>query len=217
MTQGPRSRSPLSERRHSLDSVLLETHVLQDNDPDLPGLLGDGFAVVGESWGAELSLDAGAASAAALDRLRGFVESARRSGLELRELDSRDAPAIEALDAESWADVPTTPATVHAPVTAADVRDWSSRGRRAFGALDGDRLVGLCVGSAGDNDFVVVAPDHRGRGIGVAVVAAWMLGAIEAGERTFSAGGASQNARSLAMIRAVGFRVTERWLSLQRP
>lgn len=217
MTRIPQTPVRLSEVRHSLDSVLLETHVLQDTDPDLPDLLGDGFEVVGESWGAELALDGGAASSAALDRLRGFVETARGAGLEIRELDARDAAAIEALDAESWADVPTTPATVHTEVSAVDVRDWASRGRRAFGALDGDRLVGLCVGSAGDNDFVVVAPDHRGRGIGVAVVAAWMLGAIEAGERTFSAGGASQNARSLAMIRAVGFRVTERWLSLQRP
>lgn len=207
----------MSEVRHSLDSVLLETHVLQDTDPDLPALLNDGFEVVGESWGAELALDAGVASSAALGRLREFVEAARRAGLEIRELDARDAAAIEALDSESWRDVPTTPATVHSPVSAVDVRDWASRGRRAFGALDGDRLVGLCVGSAGDNDFVVVAPDQRGRGIGVAVVAAWMLGAIEAGERAFSAGGASQNARSLAMIRAVGFRVTERWLSLQRP
>jgi len=191
--------------------------VLQDTDPDLPGLLDDGFAVVGESWGAELSLDTGPESGAALSRLRGFVATAREAGLEIRELGADDAPAIAALDAGAWADVPTTPATVHAPVTAADVHDWARRGRRAFGALDGDRLVGLCVGSAGDNDFVVVAPDQRGRGIGVAVVAAWMLGAIEAGERAFSAGGASQNARSLAMIRAVGFRVTERWLSLQRP
>ncbi|KRF32770.1 GNAT family N-acetyltransferase [Yonghaparkia sp. Soil809] len=197
--------------------MLLETHVLQDTDPDLPGLLGDGFEVVGESWGAELEIDGGADTAALLERLRGFVASARGSGLELRELAPRDAPAIEALDAESWADVPTTPATVHAPVSAADVHDWARRGRRAFGALDGDRLVGVCVGSAGDNDFVVVAPDQRDRGIGAAVVAAWMLGAIAAGERAFSAGGASQNARSLGMIRAVGFRVTERWLSLQRP
>nr|WP_246335571.1 GNAT family N-acetyltransferase [Microcella alkalica] len=149
--------------------------------------------------------------------MRGFVETARAAGLEIRELDARDAAAIESLDAESWVDVPTTPATVHVPVSALDVRDWATRGRRAFGALDGDRLVGLCVGAAGDNDFVVVAPDQRGRGIGGAVVAAWMLGAIEAGERSFSAGGALQNARSLAMIRAVGFRVTERWLSLQRP
>lgn len=217
MTGNPQVPARLSEVRHSLDSVLLETHVLQDSDPDLPGLLDDGFAVVGESWGAELVLDGGAEAAAALGRLRGFVETARRAGLEIRELDGRDAAAIEALDAESWADVPTTPATVHTPVNALDVREWASRGRRAFGALEGDLLVGLCVGSAGDNDFVVVAPDQRGRGIGVAVVAAWMLGAIEAGERIFSAGGASQNARSLAMIRAVGFRVTERWLSLQRP
>lgn len=217
MTGHAHSPCGLSEVRHSLDSVLLETHVLQDTDPDLPALLGDGFQVVGESWGAELTLDGGTEATTALERLRGFVASARDAGLDIRELDADDAAAIEALDAESWADVPTTPATVHAPVSAVDAREWASRGRRAFGALDGDRLVGLCVGSAGDNDFVVVAPDQRGRGIGVAVVAAWMLGAIEAGERIFSAGGASQNARSLAMIRAVGFRVTERWLSLQRP
>jgi hypothetical protein len=43
-----------------------------------------------------------------------------------------------------------------------------------------------------------------------------MLAAIEAGERALTAGGATENTRSLDLVRTVGFRVTERWLSLQR-
>lgn len=216
MTRTVHGAPRLSERRHSLDSVLLETHVLQDTDPDLPGLLTAGFEVVGESWGAELQVDGGPAGTETIDRLRAHRDAVVASGLVVRELTADDAEAIADLDASSWEGVPTTPATVHAPVDSSEVRGWSTRGRRAFGALDGEQLVGVCVGAAGDNDFVVVAPTHRGRGIGTAVVAAWMLGAIEAGERAFSAGGAAQNARSLGMIRAAGFRVTERWLSLQR-
>ena len=39
--------------------MLLETHVLQDDDPDLPGLLRAGFVVVGESLGARLRVASG--------------------------------------------------------------------------------------------------------------------------------------------------------------
>lgn len=202
-----------------LDSVLLETHVLQDTDPDLPALLAEGFEVVGESWGAELLIDGERDGHGALEGLRARVSALQGAGLHVRALDprdARDAQAIVSLDAISWADVPSTPATAHAPVSSSEVREWADRGRRAVGAFDGARLVGLCVGTGGDNDFVVVAETHRGRGVGAAVVAAWMLDAIEAGERVFTAGGAAQNAQSLGMIRAVGFHVTERWLSLQR-
>lgn len=197
--------------------MLLETHVLQDTDPDLDRLLVDGFAVVGESWGAELRLDSVAQVDEAVDALRERVAAAEQAGLAVRELHPADAAAIAALDAASWADVPSTPATTHSPTTEAEARAWAGRGRRGFGAFDGDRLVGLCVGAGGDNDFIVVAATHRGRGLGAAVVAAWMLAAIEGGERAFTVGGAAENVRSLALVRSVGFRVTERWLSLQRP
>lgn len=206
----------MSEHRRTLDFVLLETHVLQDTDPDLPVLIADGFDIVGESWGAELLLHDDAAARQAVAALRAHVEAAIAAGLEVRELVPADAPAIAALDATSWSDVPSTPATVHAPTTETEAREWAARGHRGFGAFDRGELVGLCVGAGGDNGYIVVAPTHRGRGVGRAVTAAWMLSAIDAGERALTAGGASENTRSLDLVRTVGFEVTERWLSLQR-
>lgn len=196
--------------------MLLETRVLQDSDPDLAGLLAEGFEVVGESWGAALTVDRGSRSAELLALLRRFVDDARSRGVEVRELDESDAAAIVALELASESDFPYTPATAHRATTADEVREWPARGRRAFGALAGGELVALCVGRGGDNDFVTVARPHRRAGIGTAVVAAWMLAAIEAGESAFTAGGAAQNAGSLGMIRAIGFTIDERWLSLQR-
>ncbi len=206
----------MSDPRRTLDFVLLETHVLQDTDPDLPALIAGGFDIVGESWGAELLLADDAAARRAIAALRAHVDAVAAAGLEVRELTPADAPAIAALDAASWADVPSTPATVHAPTSETEARDWTARGHRGFGAFDRGALVGLCVGSGGDNGYIVVAPTHRGRGVGRAVTAAWMLAAIEAGERALTAGGATENTRSLDLVRTVGFRVTERWLSLQR-
>ena len=136
--------------------------------------------------------------------------------VEVRELDESDAAAIVALELASESDFPYTPAMAHRATTADEVREWPARGRRAFGAIASGELVALCVGRGGDNDFVTVARPHRRAGIGTAVVAAWMLAAIEAGESAFTAGGAAQNAGSLGMIRAIGFTVDERWLSLQR-
>lgn len=202
----------MSAHRRSLGFVLLETRVLQDNDPDLAGLLASGFTVVGESWGATLRLRSGSDR----ERLAGFVEEACAHGLVIRELDHADADAIVALERDTTPDYPYTPATAHRAPQLAEVRAWPEQGRRAFGAIDDGALVGVCVARGGDNDFVSVARSHRGMGIGKAVVAAWVIAGIEQGVTEFTAGGAVQNPGSLGMIRALGFVVDERWLSLQR-
>ncbi len=226
-----------------LDSVLLETHVLQDDDPDLPGLLRAGFVVVGESWGARLRLAPGR-DAAGEARLQAAVRDALAAGVRIRELDpaatgvsstgvsaaatvaGADAADIVALERQTTPDYPYTPATAHHAPELDEVHDWPRRGLRAFGARDADgQLVAVSVGHEtyehgerlGDHDFVSVARDHRGRGIAKGVVAAWILALAADGVRTFATGGAAQNSGSLGMVRALGFAVEERWLSLQRP
>lgn len=211
-----------------LDSVLLETHVLQDDDPDLPGLLRAGFVVVGESWGARLRLAPGR-DAAGEARLQAAVRDALSAGVRIRELDpsaAGDAADIVALERRTAPDYPYTPATAHHAPELDEVHDWPRRGLRAFGARDADgHLVAVSVGHEtyehgerlGDHDFVSVARDSRGRGIAKGVVAAWILALAADGVRTFATGGAAQNSGSLGMVRALGFAVEERWLSLQRP
>lgn len=221
-----------------LDSVLLETHVLQDDDPDLPGLLRAGFVVVGESWGARLRLAAGH-DAAGERRLQTAVREARSAGVRIVELDpsasgvsaagssaGADAADIVALERQTTPDYPYTPATAHHAPQLDEVHDWPRRGLRAFGARTPDGvLVAVSVGREtfehgerlGDHDFVSVARDHRGQGIAKGIVAAWILALAADGVRTFATGGAAQNSGSLGMVRALGFAVEERWLSLQRP
>jgi len=204
-----------------LGPVLLETYVLQDNDPDLPGLLAAGFVVVGESWGARLVLTAPADEA----RLRQAVTDALSTGARILELGAADADDIVALEQQTKADYPYTPATAHHAPSLDDVRSWPQRRMRAFGARAEDgRLVAVSAGREseeegerlGDHDFVSVARTHRGRGLAKAVVAAWILALAADGVRVFATGGAAQNSSSLGMVRALGFSVDERWLSLQR-
>lgn len=213
--------------------MLLETHVLQDDDPDLPGLLRAGFVVVGESWGARLRLAPGR-DAAGEARLQTAVRDALSAGVRILELDpaaagtssGADAADIVALERRTTPDYPYTPATAHHAPELDEVHDWPRRGLRAFGARDADgHLVAVSVGREtyehgerlGDHDFVSVARDSRGRGIAKGVVAAWILALAADGVRTFATGGAAQNSGSLGMVRALGFAVEERWLSLQRP
>ncbi len=206
--------------------MLLETHVLQDDDPDLPGLLRAGFVVVGESWGARLRLASGR-DAAGEARLTAAARGAEAAGVCLLELDPSTADAIDvvALEQQTAPDYPYTPATAHHAPDLDEVRDWPRRGVRAFGARTTDgRLVAISVGREsyehgerlGDHDFVSVARDSRGQGIAKGVVAAWILALLADGVRTFATGGAAQNSGSLGMVRALGFTVEERWLSLQR-
>lgn len=216
-----------------LGSVLLETHVLQDDDPDLPGLLRAGFVVVGESWGARLRLAPGR-DAAGERRLQTAVREARSAGVRIVELDpsasaaaaGADAADIVALERQTTPDYPYTPATAHHAPELDEVNEWPRRGLRAFGARSPDGvLVAVSVGREtyehgerlGDHDFVSVARDHRGQGIAKGIVAAWILALAADGVRTFATGGAAQNSGSLGMVRALGFAVEERWLSLQRP
>lgn len=62
--------------------------------------------------------------------------------------------------------------------------------------------------------FTSVRSTHRGAGVATAVKAASVLALAADGVRVFGTGGAGSNAASLGMNQAVGYRVTERWLTL---
>lgn len=214
--------APMSLAPDSLASVLLETYVLQDNDADLPGLLASGFVVVGESWGAQLRLTDPADEA----RLRQSVTDAYAGGTRILELGVADATDIVALEQQTTPDYPYTPATAHRAPSLDEVLEWPRRRMQAFGArADDGTLLAVSAGREteeegerlGDHDFVSVDRAHRGRGLAKAVVAAWILALADDGVRHFTTGGAAQNSSSLGMVRALGFTVDERWLSLQRP
>ena len=92
------------------------------------------------------------------------------------------------------------------------------RGFRFFGAFLNDELAAVTVIRAAENayaetEFTSVAPDHRQHGLGAGVKAASILALAADGVRVFGTGGTQVNEASLAMNRAVGYVVEERWLS----
>lgn len=187
--------------------------VLLSSDPECQELEARGWRVHAESWGARLR-----PTEEDLPRLTHLVTRARAHGYAVRELGPADATAVADLDAATRGDYPQAgPATAHAPVGEAQATAALTKGR-VFGAVDaaGD-LVAVSVtygeGDRVETDFTAVHPEHRRAGLGTAVKAASVLAWWHQGARVFGTGGAQTNPASLAINRAVGYTVTERWLT----
>lgn len=187
--------------------------VLLSTDPECQELEARGWQVLSESWGARLR-----PTEEDLPRLAHLVNRARAHGYAVRELGPDDAAAVADLDAATRGDYPQAgPATAHAPVDEGQAAAALETGR-AFGAVDPDgALVAVSVTRSDadrvETDFTAVHPEHRRAGLGTAVKAASVLAWWEDGARVFGTGGAQTNPASLAINRAVGYTVTERWLT----
>jgi hypothetical protein len=190
--------------------------VLRDDDPRAPALLDAGWRVAAESWGARLRL----ADPPDLAPLQALVTRAGRTAT-ITELGGTSAAAIATLEAATHEDFPSTPATPHRARSAEEVAALLQSGTRAFGAVDGDRLLAVTLtrqdGDRAETDVTTVARPARRRGLGAGVKAASVIALAAGGVRVFGTGGAASNAASLAMNRAVGYVVEERWLSLVAP
>lgn len=189
-------------------------HVLPADDPRVAELLGQGWQVTGESWGARLTVD---------DRVRvglhRAVHAATRQGLSPVELDASWARHLGGLERATHGDHPDNPATMPDPLDEHSARKlW--RGSRIFGVIDDGRLVAATTIEPGDEraetGFTAVAPSHRGRGLAQAVKAASILALLEDGVTHFATGGSAENPASLAVNRALGYEVTERWVTVTR-
>jgi hypothetical protein len=121
--------------------------------------------------------------------LTGFervVAKVEASGIAIQELGASFASALFELESVNNADYPFTPATNQPPPMLSEIQGFWRDGKRVFGALDDGRLVGAVVGAVND------------------------------GVRTFTAGGAGANDSSLGLVRSMGFTVEEQWRSYQR-
>jgi ribosomal protein S18 acetylase RimI-like enzyme len=65
-------------------------------------------------------------------------------------------------------------------------------------------------------DFGSVRSEHRGLGVGSAILSLAISTYANLGERIFSTGGAAVNEASHATVRSLGFVVDEQWQSYQR-
>ncbi|MCH1865073.1 hypothetical protein [Nocardioides sp. CFH 31398] len=188
-----------------------DTRVLREEDPEAARLLGEGWTVVAESWGARLR-DPDP------QRLRALVDVATLAGYDVRELERHELGAVAGLEAVTAGDYPRTPATDVPARTRAVLEAMDAR---FVGAWAGDVLAAVTAVEPGEGlvetSFTSVHPEHRRRGLAAAVKAASVLVMLPGGARVFGTGGAAVNAGSLAMNARVGYLVEERWLSLRAP
>ena len=190
--------------------------IVRADDPRARELESTGYRSIGESWGVRLRLP----EPLALTVEERAVARAAAEGIVVKELGAEYADALFELELANNADYPYTPATFQAPPERELIRAFWESGKRVFGALDGDELVAAVVGGVvdcvGDNDFASVLRSHRGRGLGAAVAAAWIIALASDGVRVFAAGGANANDASLGLVRSLGFVIEEQWRSYQR-
>lgn len=189
--------------------------VLRSDDPCTRQLEAQGWHQVATSWGARLEFDA--ANAPRLRRLMTEVDAA---GYTLRELVPGDVAQLLMLDRLTAPDYPGGVATRHEALDEPGARALLERGR-AWGIWSGTELVALTTTTAVEDrvetEFTTVHPAHRRRGLATAVKAASVLAHAADGATRFGTGGADSNVASLAMNRAVGYRITETWHTYRRP
>lgn len=194
-----------------------DLEVLLSTDPRGAELEQAGWQVVAESWGARMRVEEDD-----LPRLQHLVARAVAHGYAVAQLGADDARAVADLDARTRDDYPQAgPATAHEPVDEARAGELLERGR-VFGARDETGAVVAMSVTRKESDrieteFTAVHPEHRGAGLATAVKAASVLSWCQDGEHHFGTGGAQINDVSQAMNWAVGYRITERWLTWSAP
>ncbi|KQQ25473.1 GNAT family N-acetyltransferase [Frondihabitans sp. Leaf304] len=178
-------------------------------------LLQSGFRPVGESWGARLEV-----SPSVLLLCREIVVGAEASGFMYGELGRSDLGDVVHLESLVAGDYPSTPATVHEAPSLRELEALSDGGVRSFGIRhDGSLVAVTLVGSAAyraETEFTSVHPEYRRRGLAKAVKASSILALALEGVELFGTGGAAVNEASVRMNEALGYRITERWVSLER-
>lgn len=183
--------------------------VLRSDDPVAEELIALGWRVSAVSWGARLRLDADVSK-----RLTQLVDAGRERGVHVEELTSSDVAQVVALEGVTNHDYPQTPAAFRERLTEEDAARLLAEGR-AFGIRSNGCLVAV-TGTARQDElietqFTSVHPKHRRQGFATLVKAASVLAWAEAGHSWFGTGGASTNAGSLAMNKAVGYQITQTW------
>lgn len=175
-----------------------------------------GWTRIAESWGARLRVGDETDLEPARRALAGLP-----AGLEIRELDRDAAEQVHAFDLLTRPDYPLTPQNAPAERDLDGGLELWRRGGRVFAAMRGERIVGLTVidrdGEHAETDFTAVAADARRTGVAAALKAHSVLTLAAEGVRTFGTGGAAANTASIRMNETVGYRIEERWVSLQPP
>jgi hypothetical protein len=186
-----------------------EIIVLPVQAPRRAALEAEGWVVVARSFGAQLDSDH-----INCERLQALVAEADGT---VRELGDTDVDAVLHLDATTVEDYPGSAATQHTPLDRRAAMPSASR--RGFGAFGPDReLVAMTFadidGVEAETQFTVVHRAWRGRGLSVAVKAAFVLALTAEGVTRFRTGGSVDNVAILRANEALGYVRDEEWVTL---
>ncbi|MGA1813119.1 GNAT family N-acetyltransferase [Frondihabitans sp. 4ASC-45] len=178
-------------------------------------LLQSGFLPVGESWGARLEV-----SPSVLSLCREIVVGAEASAFMCGELGRSDLGDVVHVESLVAGDYPSTPSTVHEAPSLRELEAMCDGGVRSFGiryegSLVAVTLVGLAADRA-ETEFTSVHPEYRRQGLAKALKASSILTLALEGVELFGTGGSAVNEASVRMNAALGYRITERWVSLER-
>ncbi|MFA5919443.1 MAG: GNAT family N-acetyltransferase [Candidatus Nanopelagicaceae bacterium] len=194
-----------------------EIEIVNALDPRCLELETAGYTVVGESWGAHLRLS----DPIDLSLYAGKISGLQTPGYRVVSLALGLADQVLELEVTNNSDYPYTPATAHARPTFESTKSLWKTGNGVFGAFKEGLLIGVVAVSKGAKevniDFGSVRREHRGLGVGSAIVSLAISTYANLGERLFSTGGAAVNEASHATVRSLGFVVDEQWRSYQRP
>lgn len=193
-----------------------EIEIVNALDPRCLELETAGYTVVGQSGGAHLCLS----EPIDLSLYAGKISALQRLGYRFESLEINLADKVLDLEITNNADYPYTPATAHAmPNFESTKRLWKV-GSRVFGAIKEGELIGVVTASMAERevqiDFGSVRREHRGLGVGSAILSLAIITYANLGERFFSTGGAAVNEASHATVRTLGFMVDEQWRSYQK-
>lgn len=192
-----------------------KTEILQDTDPRCAELEAAGYSLVGQSWGARLSVDGD------IERFLTAIEKAIRFGIDVRKIWTEFAEEVLRVEIANNSDYPITPATSRPIPTIEVTRELWAPNNLMFGALSDGVLIGVLATSSRESlvelDFASILRDYRGKGIGKALAAAAILEWVGQGIYRFGTGGASENEASLGTVESLGFSIDEKWRSYQPP
>jgi len=191
--------------------------IVKSVDSKCAELEGLGYVIVGESWGAHMTLK----EPLNLTTYELAINKAIENEFHLEVLSAETAEQVLELEIANNADYPFTPATEHKMPSLDSVSKLWSPNSWVFGAYKDDLLVGVGATSRGQRgvniDFGSVRRDYRGIGLGFAIASLGVVHHAHLGDRKFSTGGAAINEASKATIIKLGFAIDETWLSYKAP
>jgi len=189
----------------------------RNDDPKCEEWESDGYLLVGESWGAHLSLD----TDKPLTKYSAKLDKVKSNGFDIREVTTSEAKDVSNLERVNNKDYPFTPATEHPLPALHEIEEVIGGKGIIFGAFFDEDLVGVLATKRADTkvefEFASILEKYRGLGLAGALGSMAILVYIAEGVSDFATGGAAVNESSKGTVESLGFTIDEIWKSYKKP